>query len=98
MISRLDFMFTIGFQGNTAIVDGSARRAYGRLSPRELAEKGLFKPAVFGASYDKDERALEEVLAAYNAKGEVKLKSVDALKRAFGVLESFDDIDRVMYV
>ncbi len=91
-------MFSVGFEGNTAIVDASSRRAYGRLSPRQLAEKGLFKPAVFGAYYDESAEELAEVLSVYNAKGEVKLDSVEALKRTFGVLETFADIDRVMYV
>lgn len=91
-------MFSVGFEGNSALVDASAKRANGRLAPRELAGKGLFKAAVFGAYYDEDERELEEVLAVYNSKGEVRLNSVDALKRTFGVLESFDDINRVMYV
>jgi hypothetical protein len=91
-------MFCVGFEGNTAIVDVSSKRANGRLSPRELAKKGLFKPAVAGAFYDKNDAELAEVLAICNAKGEVKLDSVEALKRAFGVLESFENINRVMYV
>jgi len=45
-MKREDFLFTIGYQGDTALVDGSAKRQYGGLSTRELAAKGLLKPAM----------------------------------------------------
>jgi hypothetical protein len=98
LISRLDIMFCVGFEGNTALVDASMKRAYGRLSAKALAEKGLFKAAVSSATYDKNDSELAEVLAVYNAKSAIKLETADQLKRMFGVLESFEDIDRVMYV
>jgi hypothetical protein len=98
LISRADFAFCVGFEGNTAIVDASAKRANGRLSARQLAEKGLYKAAVSSAFFNDDERELAEVLAIYNEKSEIKIDTIEKLKRAFGVLESFEDIDRVMYV
>jgi hypothetical protein len=98
VISRQDFMFCIGFEGNTAIVDASAKRVFGRLSARELAEKGQYKAAVSSAFYNRDAQELAAVLVIYNEKGTVKLPNTDALKRTFGVLETFEEIDRSMYV
>ena len=40
MLSRGDFVFTIGYDGASAIVDGRAKRQYGKLSTMELAEEG----------------------------------------------------------
>jgi hypothetical protein len=98
LISREDFMFSTGFSGDSAIVDASARRAYGRLSTRELAEKGLFKAAVASASYQKDGEELSVVLEIYNRNNQKPLTSVEELKRTFGVLEMIDHIDRVICV
>ncbi|MEJ5188797.1 MAG: hypothetical protein WHT84_06265 [Breznakiellaceae bacterium] len=53
MISREDFVFTIGYDGPVAVVDGQAKKRYGSLSIRELAEKGLFRAAYASALYHK---------------------------------------------
>jgi hypothetical protein len=91
-------MFSVGFDGGAALVDASARRAYGRLSTKALAERGLFKAAVASAFFDQDEAALAEVLAIYNTHNDKPLASVDDLKRTFGVLETFTLIERVIRV
>jgi hypothetical protein len=98
LISREDFIFTVGFEGNTAIVNAHAKRSFGRLSAKGLAEKGLFKAAVASAVYNKSAQELEEVLAVYNANNAKTLDSGDALKRTFGVLDVIDVIERVIYV
>jgi hypothetical protein len=97
MISREDFMFTAGYEGNTAIVNVRLKRSSARLSALQLAEKGLFKPAVSAAVFDKDEPSLERILAIYNSHTEKSLDSVDALKRTLGVQEVYDSIERVLY-
>ena len=98
MISREDFIFSVGFHSDAAIVDVSARRVFGRLATLELAKKGLFKAAVASAFYKNDENELGEVLSLYNKVNEKPLGSVDSLKRTFGVLETFDRIDKVIRV
>jgi hypothetical protein len=52
VISRADFVFTIGYEGNTAVVDGTMKRRYGSLSTAELASLGLYKQALCAAVYD----------------------------------------------
>jgi len=65
MLSREDFVFTIGYDGPAAVVDNQAKRKYGKLSTRELAEKGLFRAAYSSAVYSKDPKELIFVAGAY---------------------------------
>lgn len=51
MLSREDFIFTIGYDGPHAVVDSQARRRYGSLSTRELAERGLYRAAYASVVY-----------------------------------------------
>jgi hypothetical protein len=51
MLNREDFIFTIGYDGPHAVVDSQAKRRYGSLSTRELAERGLFRAAYASVVY-----------------------------------------------
>jgi hypothetical protein len=96
MISREDFIFTIGFDGEVAIVDGRSKRSYGKLSTIELAEKGLFKAAVCSAVFEKDEEALRMIMESYNRRAHQAVTSPEQLMRLFGVTEVPEAIRRVM--
>ena len=95
MLSREEFVFTIGYDGPVAVVDNQAKRKYGRFSTRELAEKGLFRAAYSSAVYSKDPQELILVAEAYNklaSHSPVELSEaakagadVSALNRLFGV-------------
>lgn len=98
MISRENFIFIVGYEGNTAVVDGAMKRRYASLSTAELAEEGLFKAALSSALYSGRAEELEQVLAIYNGKTELKLSSVEDLKRIFGVFEVPAGIGKVMVV
>jgi cytochrome c551/c552 len=106
VIGRADFVFTIGYEGNTAVVDGSLKRKYGRFSTGELAAEGLFKQALCSAIHEQTAKAggadagpaLESILQAYNAQAEHKLASVEELKRIFGVFEVPAGIARVLVI
>ena len=106
MISRGDFVFTIGYEGNTAVVDGAMKKRYGSLSTVELAEKQLYKQAVCSAVYEEVARkhgnsgevALQRVLEIYNRDTERKIGSVEELKRTFGVYEVPEGIGKVMVI
>ena len=97
MISRADFMCTIGYEGNAAVVDASLKRACGALSTIELAEKGLFKQAVCSAIYEGGE-PLAKVLEIYNSRTAHPLAGVEELKRIFGVSEVPEGIARVIVI
>ena len=92
LISRADFIFTIGYDGNTAVVDGRAKRSYAGYSTEQLAEEGLFKSALCSALYEGSDDALEGVLTVYNKSADQKLRTVEHLKQTFGAFEVPDGI------
>ena len=65
-ISRQDFCFAVGYNGEQAIVDKRARNRYGKMSVADLLKEGLFKPALCAALYDNDDAAMELVLKTFN--------------------------------
>jgi len=73
-------MFTIGYDGGKAIVDKRSKSNFGKLSVRELADKGLFRAAYLAATYDADSVAVEYVLEKFNSitphKGKTELDKV----------------------
>jgi len=85
MLSREDFIFTIGYDGPAAVIDGQAKKRYGSLSTRELAEKGLFRPAYSSAIWSGDPKDLEAVVEIYNRVSGSSLKPDSPLERLFGV-------------
>jgi len=98
VIGRKDFVFTIGYDGGTAVVDGGLKRRFGSLTTGELAEKDLFKQALCSAVYDGAAEVLGQVLERYNERAEHKLAHVEELKRMFGVFEVPEGITRVLVV
>ena len=86
MLSREDFVFTIGYDGPAAVVDSQAKRRYGKLSTLELAEKGLFRAAYSSAVYSKDPRELKSVAEAYARLVKLSEADLPAMDRLFGVL------------
>lgn len=92
---REDFMFTIGYDGDTAIIDGKARKRYAKLTTKELADAGLFKPAFCSALFSGDKSELSLVLETYNRGEGSAYATEDDLKRLFGVYEVRQDITKV---
>ncbi|GHV17222.1 hypothetical protein FACS189493_4450 [Spirochaetia bacterium] len=85
MLSRDEFTFTIGYDGPAAVVDGQAKRRYGALATRELAEKGLFRAAYSSAIYAKDPAELDLVVDIYNKTAGTAYTASSPLDRLFGV-------------
>jgi hypothetical protein len=85
VLSRQDFIFTIGYDGPAAVVDNQAKRRYGALSTKELAERGLFRAAYSSAVYSKDPGELETLVALYNKAAGAALTVNSPLDRLFGV-------------
>ncbi|GAB1481729.1 hypothetical protein MASR2M78_05440 [Treponema sp.] len=85
MISREDFIFTIGYDGSTAIVDGQAKRRYSSLSTQELAERGMFRAAYSSALRSGKNEEIDLVVSAYNACAHTNLTRESPLGRLFGV-------------
>ncbi|MDR3166528.1 MAG: hypothetical protein LBT93_01185 [Treponema sp.] len=85
MLSGTDFIFTIGYDGPAAIVDGQAKKRYGALSTRKLAEKGLFRAAYSSAVFSKKREELEIVVELYNKAAGTSFDASSPLDRLFGV-------------
>ncbi len=94
-MKREEFIFTIGYQGNTAIVDGHALKQYKNYSTQELLEKDFFKAAFCSALYTGSSDELQMVLQKYNSKSDRTYTTVEELKRLFGVFEVPSDITKV---
>jgi len=84
MRSREDFIFTIGYDGPAAVIDGHAKRLFSKLSTKELAEKGLFRAAYSSAIWSKDPAEIEIVAESYS-KATGMTVTPDSLQRLFGV-------------
>lgn len=94
-MKREDFIFTIGYSGTRAVVDGKAKRQYGKFSTEELLEQGLYRSAFCSAIYEGDETELERFRAAYAARTGQTVDSVLALKRLFGIFEIPENVSKV---
>jgi hypothetical protein len=94
MLSREDFVFSIGYDGASAIVDGRAKKQYGKLSTMELAEEGLYRAAFASAYYEmkKDDGPMKEFIGFFNSKAGTSYTKAEELQRLFGV--SVEDVSR----
>ncbi len=85
MISREDFIFTIGYDGGTAMVDGKAKAKYGKLGTAALAEIGLFRAAFASAVFSQSPEELKSFAAIFNARAGTTYSTQDDFQRLFGV-------------
>jgi hypothetical protein len=87
MLSREDFVFTIGYDGASAIVDGRAKKQYGKLTTMELAEEGLYRAAFASAFYEmkKDDGPMTEFIRFFNSRAGTSYTKAEELQRLFGV-------------
>ena len=82
---REDYVFCIGFEGSTAIVDGKLQRRFSSYTTRQFAEQGMFKQALCSAVWGGKPEELEEVLSIFNQKTTAPVRTVEELSRIFGV-------------
>jgi len=94
-LKREDFIFTIGYQGDVTLVDGKAKKEYGKLSTEELAERGLFRAAFCSALYEGDEEKMRSVVDSYNVRSGAKLETVEDMKRMLGVYHVPEEVEKV---
>ncbi len=85
IMKREDFMFTVGFDGATAVVDGEMRRRYSRATVADLVAAGYYRQAACAALWDDDEAAVRQVIEAFNEATGAGLRSREDIVRLFGV-------------
>jgi hypothetical protein len=91
-------MFTIGYHGNTAIVDRTSQQKLGKLPTEELLERGMFKAAFCAVLDAGSPEDAQRFLEAFNRKTGCAYRSVDELKRLFGVFENPKDVVKITAV
>ena len=98
MISREDFIFTIGYDGENAVVDSNAKKKYGKMTTSQLIESGLFKPALSSAVYAGKDEEIEEVRAAYSRITGTEVSGFDQLKLILGVQSIPESISKTTLI
>lgn len=94
MIVREDFIFAIGFEGATAVVDGKAKRQFGKLSTMELAEKGLYRAAYASALFSGKAEEIKAFMDFFNSRAKTSYTEAAQLSRLFGVY--LEDLTKTM--
>ena len=97
-MKKMDFVFTIGYSGPSALIDKRSAQKYGHFSLEQLLEAGLFKAAFSSALFDNDETGMDKVLSNFNHKTKRAYESVEQLKRAFGVYSVPEKIHKTIFV
>jgi len=97
-VKRSEFVFTIGFQGDAAIVDRRAERRYAKLGTMELAGEGLYRAAFSSAIYSGDEAEMNEFVRFFAEKTGMEGLTADRLKRLFGVYTVPDEVKKIITV
>ncbi len=87
MVSREDFLFTIGYDGESAVVDGKARAAHGRSGTMDLARKGLYRAAYSSALKSGKAAEMEEFIGYFSGLTGGAYRTSADLARLFGVEE-----------
>jgi len=87
-------MFTIGYEGLLAVIDGKAKARYRKLSAMDLARKGLFRAAFTAILYTDDQAQFQAFADHYNQAAGTKLSTIEEFKRLFGV--NIESIKRTM--
>ena len=84
-MKREDYIFTVGYDGDSAVVDKKTKRKYSKMTTMELFDAGFYKPALCSAIYSENPDELNAVLEKYNSLTEKKIDSVDQLKLVLGI-------------
>ena len=94
-MKREEFVFTIGYHGQSAIIDGQAMKKYKNLSTQDLVEKSLFKEAFCSALFSGSKEETQIVLKQYNKDSGTAFSSEEELMRLFGVFGLPEGITKV---
>lgn len=97
-MKRSEFVFTIGFLGDAAVVDRRAQKQYKSHTTMQLAEEGLFRAAFSSALYSGDSQEMQSFLAYFSQKTGLQELTEDRVKRLFGIYTVPDEITKVIAV
>jgi hypothetical protein len=99
-MQRENFVFTIGYKDDQAIVDRRTKARYRKLDTIGLYEAGLLKPAAASAIFAKeqgDDQSLRELITRMT--GDLGEDFDEArLRRIYGISRNPEDISKVLAV
>ena len=97
-MTRDEFVFTIGFQDDAAIVDSRAMKRFRKLSTMELAREGLYRAAFCSAIHSGSQEETDQFVAYFGEQTGMDGLTVERLQRLFGVYTVPDQIKRIVTV
>ncbi|MBI9106075.1 MAG: hypothetical protein JEZ04_04970 [Spirochaetales bacterium] len=97
-MTREEFVFSIGFQGESAIIDGKAKKENGKLTTVQLVEKGLFRAAFCSALFAGSQDEMKIVVDSYNRQSGSSLDGIDGMKKLLGVYTVPDGIKKISVI
>jgi hypothetical protein len=97
-MKKEDYMFCIGYQGDTALIDGQAKKKYAKIEVPQLIEQGLFKAALCSAIFDNDSPAVQHIISAYNTISGSSLSGLEDAMRLWGVVPVSDAVEKTLVI
>lgn len=86
-MKKNDFISTIGYDGDAAVVDKERRAKNGTMTLQELLKAGAFRSAAAFAAYDDSQDELKTVTDYYNAVAHADY-APETILRVFGITKS----------
>ena len=97
-MTREDFIFTVGYDGDAAVVDKKAKGKYSKMTTIELLNEGFFKPALCSAIFSENPDELNTVLETYNSFTEKKIDNIEQLKLVLGIQKIPKEIVKIVQI
>jgi len=97
-VTRDEFVFTIGFQGDAAIVDSKALKRCRKLSTMELAGEGLYRAAFCSAIFSGSPDEMSQFISFFAEKTGMTDLTQERVQRLFGVYTVPDQVKRIVTV
>lgn len=97
-MKRNDFVFTLGYSEDTAIVDRNSLKQYGALTTEELLRKGLFRFAFCSAFYSGEATQMQQVMETLSTACGLSITEPNQLMRLFGVYAIPSEKVKVKYL
>jgi hypothetical protein len=82
---RSSFIFCVGYEGETALVDGNMVKKYSGYTTMQLAEAGLFRAACASAIFSDKQTEIDAFISYYNRTAGLEIASKEELTKLFGV-------------
>ncbi len=97
-MKKIEFISTIGYQGNAALVSTKLIKMYKGLTLEQLVEKGYYRAAVASVLFDKASDKEQYLVDVYNKHSSVAVRNFAHLQRVYGVPEPPEKIGKIQKI